>query len=97
MKLHQQFDVNIDSLNVKNFNNISRVINKIPDLVENLIEELLEKGYFVIRDGSNQIGIPKSITLVKDFSGPFVTNFSLKMKEDFNSVSKALGIEKLFE
>ena len=97
MKLHQQFDVNIHSLNVKNFNNISRVINKIPDLVENLIEELLEKGYFVIRDGSNQIGIPKSITLVKDFSGPFVTNFSLKMKEDFNSVSKALGIEKLFE
>lgn len=89
MKLHQQFDIN--------FNDIPRTINEIPILVEKLIKELLEKGYDVVKEGAYSAGIPQSITIIKEFTGPFVTQFSEKTKEDFNAVSKALGIEKLFE
>ena len=58
---------------------------------------LLEKVYFVIQEGVNSVGVPRRITLIKEFSGPFVTHFSMKAREDFKAISRALGIEKLFE
>ena len=97
MKLHQQFDLNWESLKINNFNDIPRVVNEVPILVERLIKELLEKGYNVVKEGVHFTGLPQSITIVKDFTGPFVTNFSIKVKEDFDALSKTLGIEELFE
>lgn len=97
MKLHQQFDLNLDVLKVKNFNDIPRALNEVPLLVERLVKNLLEKGYDVIKEGAGFMGIPKSITVIKNFTGPFVTQFSAKAKEDFDDASKDLGIERLFE
>ena len=97
MKLHQQFDLNPDLLKVKNFDDILKTANKIPALVEKLVKDLLEEGYIVIESSARHMGIPQHITVIKDFTGPFVTNFSVKLREDFNAVSKSLGIERLFE
>lgn len=93
MKLQQQFD-----LNLKILNDLGRELLAIPPhLIEELISSLTKKGYVVIKSSAYYMGIPQSITIIKDFTGPFVTQFSSKVKEDFNAVSKVLGIEKLFE
>jgi len=97
MKLHQQFDLNLKALKPENLNDIPRAINELPVLVENLIKDLLKEGYIVIESSARYMGVPKSITIVKDFTGPFVIRFSSKIREDFNSVSKKLGVDKLFE
>lgn len=97
MKLHQQFDLNLDVMKITGFKAIPRAINEIPILVEKLTKDLLEKGYIVIGSSARYMGVPQSITVVKDFTGPFATNFSLKIKDDFKAVSRALGIEELFE
>lgn len=97
MKLHQQFDLNFGALKPENIKDIPRAINEIPALVEKLIKDLLQKGYVVIQEGVNSLGVPKKITVIKEFSGPFVTHFSIKTKEDFRNISRELGIEGLFE
>ena len=97
MKLHQQFDLNVRVVKPENFSDIPRAINEIPALVEKLMQDLLKKGYMVIQEGVGSFGIPRRITVIKEFSGPFVTHFSIKAKEDFKDVSRSLGIEKLFE
>ena len=96
MKLHQQFDLNLRVIN-QEINEIPKAVNEIPALVEKLIRNLLKKGYMVIQEGVSSLGVPKRITVIKEFSGPFVTHFSIKTKKDFKSVSRSLGIEKLFE
>lgn len=88
MKVHQQFDLNLRGM---------PKANEIPFLVEKLTKDLIEKGYIVIESSSRYMGIPQSITVIKDFTGPFVIKFSSKAKEDFNAVSRALGIDRLFE
>ena len=95
MKLHQQFDLNINAL--KNLSGISKKINEFPSLVEKLTKDLIENGYTVIKSAAYDMGVPQSITIIKEFTGPFATLFSTKIRNDFNAVSKALGIEKLFE
>ena len=97
MKLHQQFDLNLKALKIGNINDIPKAVNEIPVLVENLIKNLLEEGYIVIESSARYMGIPKSITIVKDFTGQFVTKFSAKIQNDFNELSKAIGIDRLFE
>lgn len=97
MKLHQQFDLNTNALKLEKFNDIPKKINEIPILVEKLIKDLLEEGYIVIESSARHMGIPKTITVIKDFTGPFATIFSTKINNDFNALCKALGIEKLFE
>lgn len=99
MKLYQQFDLNLNALKIDAFRGIDilKAINEIPVLVEKLIKDLLEDGYIVIESSARHMGIPRSITVVKDFTGPFVTKFSAKVRNDFDAVSKAIGIEKLFE
>lgn len=99
MKLYQQFDLNLNALKIDDFRGIDipQAINDIPVLVEKLIKDLLEEGYIVIESSARQMGIPQSITVVKDFTGPFVTKFSAKIQHDFNAISKAIGIERLFE
>src|SRR3989338_865500 len=97
MKLHQQFDLNPKVLKPDNFNDIPEAINEVPVLVEKLIKDLLEKGYIVIESSVRYMGIPKSITIIKDFTGPFVLNFSSKVIEDFRAFSRKLGVDKLFE
>ena len=97
MKLHQQFDLNLNALKIDNFKDIPKAINEIPFLVEKLIKDLLEEGYIVMESSARYMGIPKSITVVKDLTGPFVTRFSAKVQNDFNALSKTIGIEKLFE
>ena len=94
MKLYQQFDLNLNALKI---GNIPSIMNKIPVLVEKLIKDLLEDGYIVVESSAKHMGIPKTITIVKDFTGPFVTKFSAKIQHDFNAISKAMGIEMLFE
>lgn len=97
MKLHQQFDLNLEVLKISNVNEIPKAINEVPVLVEKLTKELLERGYIVIESTASYMGIPKSITIIKDFTGPFTTLFSSKIKNDFSNVSRKLGIGKLFE
>lgn len=97
MKIHQQFDLNLDVFKVKDINDIPRAVNEIPVLVEKLIKDLLEEGYIVIESSARYMGVPQSITVIKDFTGPFVTRFSVKIQQDFNVISRALGIEKLFQ
>ncbi|MBI2659049.1 hypothetical protein HYX05_03040 [Candidatus Woesearchaeota archaeon] len=94
MKLYQQFDLNLNALKI---GSIPNIINEIPVLVEKLVKDLLEDGYIVIESSARHMGIPRSITVVKDFTGPFVTKFSAKVRNDFDAVSKAIGIERLFE
>ena len=95
--MHQQFDLNLDALKIDSVKDIPKKINEIPVLVEKLIKDLLEEGYLVIESSARFMGIPQNITVIKDFSGPFVAKFSAKVQEDFNAVSRALGIERLFE
>lgn len=97
MKLHRQFDLNMDVFGLQSINDIPKKINEIPLLVEKLIRDLLEEGYIVIESSARHMGVPKSITVIKNFTGPFVTKFSTKIQDDFSDLSKALGIEKLFE
>jgi len=97
MRLHTQFDLNLDILKIGNFNDIPKKINEIPTLVEKLTTKLIEKGYSVVKEGAYFAGVPQSITVIKDFTGPFATQFSTKINEDFNVVSKDLGIKNLFE
>ncbi|MBI2653128.1 hypothetical protein HYX00_06690 [Candidatus Woesearchaeota archaeon] len=97
MRLYRQFDLNLENLKINNFNDVPRAINEIPILVEKLIKNLSDKGYEVVKEGVHFTGLPQSITIIKDFTGPFVTNFSIKVKDDFDALSKTLGIESLFE
>ena len=97
MKLHQQFDLNLKALKPESFNDIPRAINEMPVLTEKLIKNLLEQGYVVIESSARYMGIPKTITVIKDFTGPFATIFSTKINEDFNNRARKLGMEKLFE
>ncbi len=97
MKLHQQFDLNLKALKPENINDIPRIMNEIPLLVEKLVKDLIEDGYIVIESSAKHMGVPKTITVVKDFTGPFVTKFSTKINNDFNVLSKKLGVERLFE
>ena len=97
MKLHQQFDLNLKALKPDNVNEIPKVINELPVLVEKLVKDLLREGYIVIESSAKYMGIPQSITIIKEFTGPFVLNFSSKVIEDFRAFSRKLGVEKLFE
>ena len=97
MRILQQFDLNLNVLKIENFNDIPKKINEIPASVEKLTKDLIRKGYSVAKSSAYYMGVPQSITVIKDFTGPFVTQFSEKTREDFNAVSKALGIDKLFE
>ena len=97
MKLHQQFDLNLRALKPESFNDIPRAINELPALVEKLTRNLLEQGYIVIESSVKYMGVPRTITVIKDFSGPFATMFSSKINEEFSNLSRKLGMEKLFE
>ncbi len=89
--------MNLNVIKIENFNEIPKAINEVPVLVDKLIKDLLERGYIVIESSARHMGIPQSIIVIKDFTGPFVTKFSTKIQNDFNAVSKKLGVEKLFE
>jgi len=97
MKIHQQFDLNLKAFKPESFNDIPRVINEMPALVEKLIKNLLEQGYVVIESSAKYMGIPKTITVIKDFTGPFATMFSRKINDEFDDLSRKLGVERLFE
>ncbi len=93
MKIHQQFDLNVEITK-----SAGRDLLTIPPyLVEELVTNLTKKGYMVLMSSANFMGIPQSITVIKDFTGPFVSKFSAKISDDFNAVSKRLGIDNLFE
>jgi hypothetical protein len=97
MKIHQQFDLNLKALKPESFNDLPRAINGVPLLVEKLTKNLLEQGYIVIESSARYMGIPKTITVIKDFTGPFAIVFSSKINDDFNTLSRKLGMERLFE
>ncbi len=93
MKLHHQFDLKVN--NVKVF---GRELFAIPPyIIEELATNLSKKGYTVLKSSAYYMGIPQSITVVKEFSGPFVSHFANKIRDDFDAVSKQLGIKELFE
>ena len=93
MRLHRQFDLNLNILKP-----LGRELFTVPPhIVEQLATKLSEKGYTVLKSSVYFMGIPQSITLAKDFTGPFVNKFSEKIRSDFLAVSKVLGIEKLFD
>ena len=93
MKLHQQFDLKQDVIGP-----IGRELFEIPPyLIEQLITNLSKRGYTILKSSADYMGIPKSITIVKEFPGQFVMQFTTKIKDDFKAVSRKLGIEGLFE
>ena len=79
-----------------NLKGITTTIIEAPSLVDKLIKQLLKEGYIVVESPIRFMGIPQSITIIRNFTGPFATHFSMKLKEDFDAVSRAIGIEKLF-
>lgn len=93
MRLHQQFDLNLEALNIKR----AIRMNEVPFLVEQLAKRMVEYGYDVAKSSAVFMGIPGSIIVVKEFKGPFATRFSEKIKEDFIRISNNLGISNLFE
>ena len=96
MKLHQQFDLRLDVLKENSISTLKN-IKEIPVLIGELTKDLIKKGYIVVVESTNYGGIPHSITVVKDFTGPFVVNLSSKVKNDFKAVTRSLGIESFFE
>jgi len=97
MRLHQQFDLNQNELNPGRFSPIQKKISEAHVLVEKLVNDLLEEGYIIIESSARYMGVPQSITVVKEFTGPFASRFSAKVQHDFNAITKSLGIEKMFE
>lgn len=92
MKLHQQFDLNPNVIRP-----FGRELFAVPPYsIEELALKMSRKGYTVLQSSAYFMGIPQSITLVKNFTGPFATRFSAKMKEDFANAAKNLGMEELF-
>ena len=93
MKLYHQFDLKNEILKP-----LGRDLFEVPPyVVEELVKNLSRKGYTILKSSANYMGIPKSITVVKEFTGPFVGQFTAKIKDDFRSISKKLGISELFE
>ena len=97
MKLQQQFALNLRALKPEKLNRLPRAVNEVPVLVEKMIKNLLEQGFVVIESSARYMGIPKTITVIRDFTGPFATMFSSKINEEFSNLSKRLGLERLFE
>lgn len=93
MRLHHQFDLNMGA--VKAFG--KDMLALPPYLIEELMAKLSKEGYTVLKSSAYFMGIPQSITIVKEFSGPFVSQFANKIRNDFENVSKKLGIRELFE
>ena len=91
MRLHHQFE-----LNIENRGEGSQIFAIQPSVVEELVTSLTRKGYTVLKSSAHYMGIPQSITVIKEFTGPFTTLFSSKLKEDFDTISAKLGIDKLF-
>ena len=91
MRLHHQFE-----LNIENRGEGSQIFAIQPSVVEELVTSLTRKGYTVLKSSAHYMGIPQSITVIKEFTGPFTTLFSSKVKEDFDEISAKLGIDKLF-
>ncbi len=92
MRLYEEFDLNLSEMK-----RIGRDFMVIPPhLIEELVNHLKEKGYTVLKSTMDFMGVPKSITIVKNFKGPFATMFSAKMKEDFINETRSLGMEELF-
>jgi len=93
MKLHHQFDLNNESIV-----SLGRERMSIPPyMIEELVTSMTKKGYTVLKSSAYYMGIPQSIIVVKEFTGPFVTHFTGKIKKDFDAVSKKLGIGELFK
>lgn len=93
MRLHQQFDLKQDVIKP-----IGRELFEIPPyLIEELVTNLSKKGYTILKSSAHYMGIPGSIIIVKELTGPFVMQFTTKIKDDFRAVSRKLGIEGLFE
>ena len=96
MKVHQQFDLNLNKIS-PSLGKVQEKALKVPELIEQLVKNLVEEGYIVIMSSAKYMGIPKTITVVKDFTGPMVTYVSTKITDDFNSLAEGLGIRKLFD
>lgn len=93
MRLYHQFD-----LNLREIEEMGREFLSIPPyLIEELTKKLTKRGYTVLKSSADFMGLPQSITVIKEFTGPFAILFSKKIKEDFDAVSGKLGIKKLFE
>lgn len=93
MRLHQQFELNLEDNKTEG----SQILAIHPSVIEELVANLTRKGYSVLKSTTHYMGIPQSITVIKDFTGPFTILFSAKLKEDFDSITKKLGIERLFQ
>jgi len=93
MKLHQEFSLNPNAIKPLG----RELFVTPPHLIEELITSMTKKGYRVLKSSIYFMGIPQSITVVKEFSGPFVSHFANKIRDDFEAVSRKLGIKELFE
>ena len=93
MKLHQQFDLDLRKFDL---GKLPQKAIKVHELIEQLVKSLVEEGYIVVMSSAKYMGIPKTITVIKDFTGPMVTFVSTKINDDFNSLAENLGIRKFF-
>ncbi|MBI4452439.1 hypothetical protein HY637_03355 [Candidatus Woesearchaeota archaeon] len=92
MKLHQQFDLNLSMAKP-----LGRELMTLPPyIIEELITKMSKKGYTVLKSSAYYMGIPQSIIVIKEFTGPFVSHFTSKIRKDFDEASRRLGINELF-
>ena len=92
MRLYEEFEINLRILEGLNKGSLEIYRSHVEELVKNLAK----KGYLVGKPSLCYLRIPQSIFVIKEFTGPFVTHFSTKIKNDFQAISKALRIEELF-
>ena len=92
MKVHQQFDLNDRMLHSMRRDGFSIAPHKF----EEFIALLSRKGYTIIKSSSYVMGIPQSITLIKETTELIAGNIASKIREDFKAVSERTGIGSIF-
>jgi hypothetical protein len=91
MKVHRQFDLDIRALK-----SLNRDGSGIPQKIEEFLISLSKKGYTVLNSSSYVMGIPQSITLIKEVTGSIGSAIAMTIKEDFDAVSEKAGVRKMF-
>ena len=91
MKVHQQFDLDVSALK-----KAAKESSAVSQKIEELLFSLSKKGYTVLKSSSYVMGIPQSITIIKEATGSIASAITSSIKEDFDSVSERSGMQKVF-
>ena len=92
MRVYQQFDLDMGL--------VRKLVKEgliAPQKIEDLLISLSRKGYTVLKSTANFMGIPRSLTIVKDATASVGSTIATKVRDDFLKIASQLGVERLFE